>query len=321
MKKTDHAPQTAIVLIALAGAGLAAQGGRSAPLSALPDVLSRAASYLDGYEARFSAVISQEEYQQRSTRYVGSPPRSSLLTRNSRAQLLILNAGSGVWLCFRDVFEVDGKTVPDHLERLATLLAMPAADSAGAASQANHIAEETARYNLGSVTRNFNVPTMALTFLKREQQARSSFRLSGIEKKGDGERIQVVAFTEKAQPTVVRGAKNRDVPATGRFWIEASGRIDRTELTLVDDDERVKATITVVYGPQPRVELWVPISMTEHYEFATEQQVFPGSPEVDTVEKTDAFATYSDFTVPTVSIDVAGFKAAVGRGRGAGGGA
>jgi hypothetical protein len=216
-----------------------------------------------------------------------------------------------VWLCFRDVFEVDGKALPDHLERLARLLAAPTANSASAASQANHIAAESARYNLGSITRNFNVPTMALTFLKREDQARSLFSGTGTEEDGEGLPLQVVAFTERKRPTIVRAANRHDVPATGRFWIEPSGRIDRTELTLVDDDERVKATITVVYGPEPKLEVWVPISMNEHYEMAEGGQVYR-------VEKIDGFATYSDFTVPTVSIDVAGFKAAVGRGRGGG---
>jgi hypothetical protein len=294
----------ATALIALASAGLVAQGKPSAPLSPLPDLLARAASYLDDYEARFSAVMSQEDYRQRSTSLVGpSPGVPSLQTRDTKAELLILNAGSGAWLCFRDVFEVDGKTLPNHVQRLATLLAAPGGDSTGAASEANQIAVESARYNLGP-TRNLNVPTMALTFLKREQQARSSFRDSGTQKEGERERVQIVSFTENARPTIVRGAKGRDVPAIGRFWIEASGRIDRTELVLSDDD--LDAKITVVYGPQPKLGVWVPSSMAEQYEV------------VGTFERTDAVANYSHFAVPTVSVDVAGFKAAVGRGRGGG---
>jgi hypothetical protein len=217
-------------------------------------------------------------------------------------------------LCFRDVFEVDGKTLPDHLERLARLLAAPAANSASAASEANHIAAESARYNLGSITRNFNVPTMALTFLKREQQARSSFRDAGAEPDGGSEPLDVVAFTERARPAIVRAANRYDVPATGRFWIESSGRIDRTELTLVDVHQDVKATITVVYGPQPKLDVWVPISMNEHYEVEEVEEVG----HIFTLVKIDTVATYSDFTVPTVSVDVGGFKAAVGRGSGGG---
>ncbi len=248
------------------------------------------------------------------TRSVGLPPRVGVQSRNTKAELLILNAGSGVWLCFRDVFEVDGKTLPDHLQRLARLLATPAANSASAGSEANHIAAESARYNLGSITRNFNVPTMALTFLKRDYQARSLFSAAGTEVDREGLLLQVVAFTERKRPTIVRAANRHDVPATGRFWIEPSGRIDRTELVFVDDDESVKATIAVVYSPQPKLDVWVPISMYEHYERA-EIDVGP----VYTVQKIDAVATYSDFTVPTVSVDVAGFKAAVGRGRGGGG--
>ena len=72
MKTCDRTPlDAAIVLIALASVGLVAQGVQSTPPGPLPDLLSRVASYLDGYEARFSAVISQEDYQQGSTRSEG----------------------------------------------------------------------------------------------------------------------------------------------------------------------------------------------------------------------------------------------------------
>jgi hypothetical protein len=264
--------------------------------------LARSAAYLDDYEARFSAVISREDYQQTEKGFFLGVPQT--WSRKTAAQFLILNAGSGTWLGFRDVFEADGEPVPDRLERLATLLATPATDSARAAALANEIVAESARYNLGSVTRNVNVPTMALVFLRREQQGRSSFHEDGTERTSDNRVVQIVAFTERSRPTLVRSANTRDVPASGRFWIEASGRVDRTELSLAAPD-KVKATGTVMYGAQPRLNVWVPLTMREHYE--------DGS-----WDKVDAVATYSDFAVPTVSVDVGGFKAALSAKQGGG---
>jgi hypothetical protein len=148
------------------------------------------------------------------------------------------------------------------------------------------------------------VPTMALMFLRREAQGRSKFHDDSVQGTGDSA-VHVVAFTEKARPTLVRSGNTHDVPANGRFWIEASGRVDRTELSL-SAGGKLTATVSVFYGPQPKLNVWVPLSMNEHYE-------------VGSSDKVDAVATYSDFVVPTVSVDVGGFAAALGAKRGGGG--
>ena len=54
--------------------------------------------------------------------------------------------GEVPWGTFRDVFEVDGRTLPDRQDRLRRLfLEQPAS----ALARANEIAHESARYNLG----------------------------------------------------------------------------------------------------------------------------------------------------------------------------
>ena len=121
-----------VYVAALWGAGVA-MAPRLQPIP-LSDVLARSAAYLDDYEARFSAVISREDYQQTEKGFFLGVPQT--WSRKTAAQFLILNAGSGTWLGFRDVFEADGEPVPDRLERLATLLATPATDSARAAALA-----------------------------------------------------------------------------------------------------------------------------------------------------------------------------------------
>jgi hypothetical protein len=122
----------------------------------------------------------------------------------------------------------------------------------------------------------------------------------------NGNASVVVSFVEDRRPTLVRGSGDHDAPATGRAWIEASGRIDKTELSLRTANE-VGGVVTAVYGAQPNLSVFVPVSMHEHYGQAFADQI-------------EAFATYSDFVVPTVRVDVTGFKEAVDRtGRGRGG--
>ena len=268
-----------------------------------PVVLQRSAAYLEQYDAKLSAVISQENYSQTERTLEGVPAQEKARSRSMKSQILLLNA-AGTWLCFRDVFEVDGKLLPEHVDRFARLLATSPAESAGAGSLANQITAESARYNLGGVTRNFNVPTMALAFLRRRNLDRSTFKVEGTQRKGGAE-VQVVLFAEHARPTLVRGAGDTDVAASGRAWIEDSGRIDRTELSL-KSDAGVNAIITVDYGPAPKVDFFVPLSMHEHYGQGITDQI-------------EAFAEYSAFAVPTVSVDVEGFKLAAERtGRGGG---
>jgi hypothetical protein len=270
----------------------------------LSGLLDKAAAYLEQYDAKLSAVISQETYSQTERTLEGDPAQERTRSRALKSQVLLLNGGGGTWLWFRDVFQVDGKPLADHVGRFEKLLATSPAESAGAGSLASQIALESARYNLGGVTRNFNVPTMALTFVRRENQARSSFRQQGAQPT-DGRGPTVVSFAETRRPTLVRGAGDSDVRTTGRVWIEPTGRIEKTELSLTAENN-VTAVVTVTYGAQPTIAVFVPMSMHEHYQ----QSI------VDTIE---AFATYSDFVVPTVSVDVEGFKLAAGRtGRGGG---
>lgn len=270
-------------------------------------VLERVASYLEDYDRAFSAVIFQEQYSQTETTLEGNPATTHARVRDTKSQLLLLNAGAGQWLCFRDIFEVDGKELSNHVERLARLLASSPADSSGAGSLAAQITSESARYNLGGIMRNFNVPTMALSFLRRPNQGRSTFRVVGTRNKGKHDEVVEVAFVERVRPTLVRGAKEQDVPATGRFWIEPSGRIDRTEISLkTDNGNGVNAVVTVEFGVQPKLDLVVPLSMHEHYDFTP-------------LDRIETFATYSNFVVPQIRVSVSGFKEAAGRFGGGGG--
>jgi hypothetical protein len=73
--------------------------------------------------------------------------------------------------------------------------------------------DESARYNVGSLQRNINVPTMALTFLRGPNQARAKFQVTGHERVGNVEAV-ILSFEEFAVPTIIRSG-DRDCPLLG----------------------------------------------------------------------------------------------------------
>src|SRR5579863_881560 len=213
---------------ALVPTGLHAQATRPAPTS-LAALLTAAASYLETYEQKFSAVVAEEQYTQTTRTPAGQVLVSAQPSRRDlKSDLMMLNLGDADWTQFRDVYEVDSRAVRDHEARLQKLFEKP---SAGTLSQAQRIADVSAGYNLG-VTRNINVPTMALTYLWRAHQDRSVFQLAGSEAIG-GERTEVVKFRETATPSLIR-TLDGSVATSGRFWIvPGSGDVLRTELSCV----------------------------------------------------------------------------------------
>ena len=234
----------------------------------LAGLLSSVAAYLEDYEQRSGAVVSLETYIQNAQR------GSDRAVRHLKSDMLVLSVGTAGWLGFRDVFEVDGRPVRDHDERLYKLFLNPSPD---ALAQAKKILDEGARFNVGQVTRNINVPTMALTFLKESYQHRSRFADKGVETV-DGVRTRVIEFSEQASPRVISTPDGS--AARGRVWIDPEqGRVVRTELML---SGAVHLMITVTYAPQDRLDgLWVPVSMRESYRRGG--------------ELTEGRATYSNF--------------------------
>ena len=220
----------ALVAIALAGAMTNAQS-RANPT--VPELLAASGKYLAEYERQFSAVVSEERYEQKANvRGSGTQGRRLL-----RSDMLVINGGPAGWISFRDVLEVDGKPVNDHKDRLGKLITELEPDTI---EQAMRLAEESARYNLGNVWRTINVPNTALVFLRRENQSRSKFSFGGM-KTVLGARVAQLEFKEQAKPRII-GSKD-DAAAEGKFWIDpATGRVVQTEMTLKSLGR---------YGPDP----------------------------------------------------------------------
>lgn len=222
-------------------------------------VVQRAAAYVADYQQKLSMVVAQERYEQ-EVRYP-APPGSRTRDLVQRTVLLsdflLVRGPEGAWLPFRDVFERDGMPVRDREERLSSLFLN---GSATALNQARRIADESSRYNIGNINRNVNVPTLPLEFLSDGQRARFSFEYEG----GAANGVRVVRFEEERGPTYIRTTNGRDLPTSGRYWIEEeTGRVERTELRA--SDAGLEAKITVTYRPDELADLWVPARMDEQY--------------------------------------------------------
>src|SRR6188768_3929340 len=124
----------------------------------LDTIVDRASTYADEFFSRFANVVTEEHLVQDLEPLGSAGPfgrggpagPQARQHRELRSDLLIVSdGGSLAWMVMRDVFEVDGKPVRDHEDRLSQLLAQPDPDTR---AQAERIANESARYNLGPGT-------------------------------------------------------------------------------------------------------------------------------------------------------------------------
>jgi hypothetical protein len=250
------------VALALAACALALSGDSlraQAPVLPVSTVIERAAAYVTGYGDKLASVVAQERYDQ-EVRYAAAPgsrSRDMVARTTLQSDFLLVRNLNGALVPFRDVFERNGTAVRDRDERLSALLLDGTTSSL---DRARRISEESARYNIGNIERTINVPTLALEFLTDVHRRRFVFETDGSA--GDG--VRVVRYEERTGPTYIQTTNNRDLPVSGRYWIdEATGRVQRSELKAVD--AALDALITVTYRLDEAAGFWVPDRMEEVY--------------------------------------------------------
>lgn len=242
------------MLVVAATYGVGAQGRATSDVP-LETLLLRLGTYVDAFETRVAAVVSEEHYWQQMDAASRNVPAER---RVLKSDVLMASAGEAGWVAFRDVFEVDGATVRDRDDRLAQLFIHPLPDSR---EQVARIAEASSRFNIGWVNRTINIPTMALGFARSGEHHRSEFRRGGLVRIEDVE-TREIRFQERTLPRMIHTPDA--APANGRFWIEPdSGRVVRTELKVATGP--TTAIITVDYANQADLNLWLPVRMEERY--------------------------------------------------------
>jgi len=260
---------------AVAGLATAALVAPAAAQPPLATVLERAGVYVLELQRQLSGIVAEEAYVQnvRVSSVLGTTTRSGLPPvwhRELKSDLLLVRpAGANRWTQFRDVFDVDGRPVRDRNERLMKLFLSP---SSSTATQAEQIAAESSRYNIGNLLRTVNVPVLALAVLEPVNQSRFVFKR--IEKVADApvrsgaatvKTLWLIGYREVERQTMIRTSDYRDMPARGRFWIEPeTGCVFASE--LIAEDLTVRGAVTVGYDLEPALRVMVPVQMHERYD-------------------------------------------------------
>lgn len=260
----------------------------------LDTLLQRAAAYLAEYEKTLSSVVAEERYEQIVQYYSAGPSGGRITSPNAWARrrklvsdyLLVKVPGLAGWQPFRDVLEVDGDPVGDRETRLMDLFIN---QSSPVLDQAARIAEESARYNIGGVSRTINVPTLALVFVGSANRYRFDFRIEGG-RKIEGVETMGIGYRERQRPTLIRTAGDNDLEASGLMFIDPdTGRVIQTVLRT--DDGSLQSEITVTFRPNERLGIWVPARMKELYKGSAER-----------IEGTATYAKFRRFKVETIEI-------------------
>lgn len=307
-----------IALLAGAATAASAQAPRD---SSLEPVLARMSAYISSYGEKAALVVAIEEYTQ-TVMFEGAAVPTQ--PRRLVAEFAIVKTSDGPgWVGFRDVVEVNGAAVADRRDRLMSLFT---ATATADATELQRIANESSRFNVGPVSRNFNVPTAAMFFFLPDNIARFAFTRKGT-RKINGVETWEIAFKETRTPTLIMTAAGIDVPASGTLWVKPDdGTVVRTRLQLKNFADRMtspvqsapsqrpeinpsapqgrraaavpemywdkietSADIEVTYGPHRRLGLWLPSEMAEYYNGPITLKTTPS------VGRSTTRARYSDF--------------------------
>lgn len=244
-------------------------------------VVQRAVAFVHQLGQELGSVIASEDYRQELVGPVDESlqptpppitimgnirvtPAAPMTKRNSEVQtlrssfLFVRLPAEETWVGFRDVEQVNGRRVGDALGRAPL-------DVAGESSidRWKRLSQNSARYNIGTITRTINVPTFALIVLHASNTSRFAFT-AGADPSVPG--ACVVAFQETGSPTIVRGALGADVPSSGTFRIEpVTGRVLQSELITGSTVTGVASTSIVRYALDGRLGLPLPVEMREDY--------------------------------------------------------
>jgi hypothetical protein len=250
-----------IAVLLLAGGG-AFKSPRTEP--SLKELVRRLGAYVDAYGEKASIVVATERYTQ-GVEHSGDRPSQSRVLVSDFA--IVRVEGLRGWMGFRDVIDVDGRPVENREARLLQSLMSPSASY----DEARRISDESARFNIGPVVRNFNVPTAALFFFQTQDVDRFKFSL----KKRDAGAPWEIGFRETERPTIIRSPEGRSLSMEGSVWVDPQdGTVTRTRIHMHDTGSvdgvksRGAADVDVTYQRVATLEMWLPATMTESYESA-----------------------------------------------------
>lgn len=249
------------------------------------DMAGRLADYAEVFERDLSAVVAEERYVQIIQPWRGQPggpdrepalrwlesgdkpPRTGpiIARRQLVSDVLMVQLKDQQWVSYRDVAEVDGEAVRDRADRIQRLFLSQSPDKL---AQFQQIAMESARYNLGDLKRDINLPTVALSLLRRANHPRFEFRRQKDEIL-DGRPCRVLSYQEKVSPSLISTRNSGDVFIYGRVWLDQQdGRVWRTEFRFDRGTGTggYRSYVRVDYGAFEGLNSLVPLRMWEWHE-------------------------------------------------------
>ena len=160
------------------------------------------------------------------------------------------------------MFAIDNAPVRQRDDRLLALFKTVAATSV---QQATDLNEDAVRHYLSPNLHALDQPLIALEFLVKENQERSTFKLESV-KSMNGAQVAIVKFNERGTERLVPSAEGG--PAVGRVWIDvATGTVRQSELGLVGKVANI--TVTVKYAADEATGLWLPVEMVQHFDISS----------------------------------------------------
>jgi hypothetical protein len=225
----------------------------------LKDVTQRVGAYVDGYGDKASIVVATERYSQIAV----NPATQDSTHREIVSDFAIVRTQERRWIGFRDVLELDGKRIEDRQDRLLELL------TSGGLDEARRVTEESARFNVGSVVRDFNVPSAALFFFTSGNLDRFKF----TSRRDSGDALWRIDFQESETPTLIRTPEGQSIRSAGTLSVEPDdGAIVGTLLDFHFTNRRlaelveITVNVDVKYARIEALGMWLPAIMMERYD-------------------------------------------------------
>ena len=246
---------TAALAIAVVLVSRARIDARSAD-NAVKALVAATQAYVADLESKLAYGVFDEDYRQSARNDAGTRDR----TMQGELFLTFL-PNDGDWIAVHDIATVDGEPVPDR-EALATILQRGPLQAIG-----GDVADRNSRFNIGTISRNFNEPTLALLVVEPQRVADFDFSITRVSAGPDGVRLATLHFAEKDRDgiTLIQGPRGTRPRAKGDLTVEAeTGRVRQTLFTLQVDDMTVALTTT--YAREEKIGLWLPSVFQERYE-------------------------------------------------------
>jgi len=224
-------------------------------------LLDAASIYLRSVYPKLTSLVATEEYVQERR-------LESKAKRQLRSDVLLVQhpVEKENWLAFRDVLEVDGRSIDNHQERLQRLFIEPTIENW---MLVGDIASASQQYHLEGANVSVTNPFVVVALMDPFYRPRLQFKL-GKEDKDVGRNVWSLVFQEpqaKELVTVDGKQTTRNVEplllkdlARGTVWVEAdSGRILKTQLRMGDGLGAPTSVTTFRY--EEKLNMAVPVEM------------------------------------------------------------